>query len=571
MVDTPTSEVFVAPKLAMSPAMSPAMNSNVPQLIHKGKNIFTVDDVVGISIDIFAEPTRRIPEGQVLVVKRGTSLSREEWIAWFKLIFHLLVTYLVVTQFLGPISAACVLVGLAIFSPELRQYAEKELFLKSQDVIRYFSKLGVYSFFWLLCTWIAPRYGWLTFFTCTFFSGLLLYFKAETLSDWFAISADKTWRRPSATYPLVVKYDVDELPEMLRLREELLSCDPWRRKMQYISVGAYWVEALCSMALPTDVYNNPNARFLSYIFFSYFLPLIFTVQVVGIIGPRVLRYHLHLLMLVRADVGVRIVRFITAVIEWELPEIVFSLWHLLMTPFAVVYSWTNTLSDWLLPFDEGLVYVKAKLEHLKFVLQPFSALINLVLQLVRGVGMLFGGPVAQVVRFISSWATRLRNVNNAARIVAVNQTLRKMNAIVSPTRSSPSRVVSSPYMRALFQSRSLDEGSPMSAPWGYREPDNRDFSRRRSRSFGGHPSPSKRTKDQEESDRDRHSSENHCYDQEYPTDSKSDFSNNHHQSPDSGDSGHNLPRRRPGTRIRSTSECLDEELRNSIIEWKKFK
>ena len=83
--------------------------------------------------------------------------------------------------------------------------------------------------------------------------------------------------------PKVFEYAQEDISQMLALREQLNTHPQWKTKMADIAVFSFWVETAMSALLHKEIYNFHKTRKYLHYFLTYFLPVVFTFQVVGIV------------------------------------------------------------------------------------------------------------------------------------------------------------------------------------------------------------------------------------------------------------------------------------------------
>lgn len=345
--------------------------------------------------------------------------------------------YLGACQIVGAVTAALLYIGAIHFHQELSRYCLNEYGIPYRQQLEYLSIGGIVSFFLTLTFWFVPVFfSWKVQLTVGLFSALVLFLETRShfLQQWFGLSGD--WKIPEINYPIQISFNEDEMANLFKVRGQLKELC-WE-KICHLVVGSYWSEAVCSVIFYRDIYNSRRARFLGYIFFNFLLPAIFAIQVSGIAYPVIRKHYLRFQNHVRTDFGVRFGAFFGSQFHFQVPAKLQAVFDALQAPVIKLAAWGSVISSWLIPFDEGFVYIKAKLYSIKVMLDPVVWAAKYILDMVRQVGGVFGPRVTLVVQFMFRWGSRLASLNRTATNLHYNPTLRKIKKnvddIVSPTQ-----------------------------------------------------------------------------------------------------------------------------------------
>ncbi len=331
------------------------------------------------------------------------------------LTLHLVMILYVLGHWVGPFTAVGVVAMLSGMQVVDRQAK-----------VEAFSQLALLCLAYVFSLKICPLFLglWLSVLVFLALLTLLVWKRHVILAH---VSLDPTWRMPSVTRPIIITFKREDLGDMLDVRRRLFDLPEWRERMLYVSIGSYWVETISSALLASSLYNSRRWRFASYIFFAYVLPIIFALQVMGIVVPWLWRQHLVFMALVRADVLVVVLRSIFGTLAFlRVPEVLVQIYDALVQPFQAVSRVFATISSWLVPFDEAYIYVRAKLQPFSVIFTPVEVLFEwLVTGATRVVGVL-STPVTWSVQFVSTWAARLSRADRVAHMMRENPNVRKI-------------------------------------------------------------------------------------------------------------------------------------------------
>lgn len=357
-----------------------------------------------------------------------TTPSRVEWKTWLLLMFDLLMVSLVGCQLVGPITTVVMTVSAMHYRRPLAKFLEHECQWDPQQQTQHFALAVLVCTFWILATWITPLlFNWIVSTLVLIALTALLFWKKDALVCRVALHPD--WRMPSVSRPIIVNFPRAELSDMLLVREQLFLLPSWRNRMLLVSVGSYWVETISSGLLYSDIYNSRRARFISFLFFTYVLPVVFALQVLGLVGPWLWRKHLIFMALVRADFSVKLLRFFLRSFSFlHVPEVVYSILDMLSMPAVVMAQFFSTISSVLVPFDKAITYVQARLQPFRIMFLPLQMAVTALFNTVASLFGSVSGPFFMFIRFSSTWASRLCNADRVAARMRENPTFRKINS-----------------------------------------------------------------------------------------------------------------------------------------------
>ena len=387
-----------------------------------------LSSVVGISFKVYI-PFSAPAKGQVVIVRRGRTLSRADWVCWATLVALSLGIYGVLFHLLGPITSGALLATIAHYRHEIREHLESTHRLPYALQVEWFSALGFYALFLLLIFKGALPLGWRAFFTATLIGGSLVFWLLPAVQRALNLSA---WSIPSVLRPIQLDFPEGEIDAMLAERRRLLTLSPeLREKVTKVCVGSYWVETVCSLLLYSEVYNSHKARKIGSAFFNYALPVVFAVQITAQNAPRLASWLGWLTASVRADFGVVVLKYLLATIDLLIDVRRIRAIDTIITSVHDITSyiglWTAYVSSWLAPVDEAFTYIYAKFAPIQQLLSPiynvFGRLVRSILELAQHLK----APMQQVLHLIvvagktlALYAERLRKLNVSSDKVEID-------------------------------------------------------------------------------------------------------------------------------------------------------
>jgi hypothetical protein len=382
------------------------------------------------SFNIFAEQTRSKVEGQMLIVRQAHALAYEEWASWVKLFVQLCATFQLLTLLIGPITSLILLWIVLHFHQEIYLHVNKEYKLSRTDLINVWSSIGIWALFTSICiTFFWPK--GLKIFLSTFFGGGILLFSLHSSALKF-MGLPKDWTVPTLSRPICIAFDTEvgcthtfspmgsthscmpcmhithaftpqaEIMELIGVRRRLLEFESFRFRIQNVAVGSFWVETVCSVLLYHEIYNNPKARYIGRICFTYILPIITTIEVFSTLMPKLAHYVGLLVDSVTADYGIVAGRIFwnTATAFVSLPRFAFTdrLFAYIGTVTSVFGEWAAYISSWIAPFDEALTYIRAKFVPIQVLLGPVFSLLYRLGDVVRALFVSLAMPLQAALR-----------------------------------------------------------------------------------------------------------------------------------------------------------------------------
>eukprot|EP00039_Didymoeca_costata_P004062 m.71130 g.71130 ORF g.71130 m.71130 type:complete len:625 (+) comp12215_c0_seq2:481-2355(+) len=409
---------------------SAMLSSNLPQeLILKDGVIVKYSDIVGLQITVYAEGRIR-SAGKMHIVTRSKSLSRLEWWSCFRLLVNALCIVLVLSQFVGPITTIASLAFIT-FIPKTQDWKSIciQEFGSLDKALMYITKTSFCCFLWIVSTWLIPFFvgGWLLRLIFLVSCGVVVWFKLDkALIYWPRLDMDQTWRFPKPQYPIILDYEQQEISEMLQLRESLLKCPLWRKKTRDVSMGSYWVESIASTLLHREIYNSREARRTLHYFLTYFLPVIFTFQVFGLIRPWLISGQVFFVSRLRRDSLVLLGNYIVGIWKPYTPQILVDAISTVLMPLYYTSAFLEMLGRWLTPFDEAIIYARAKLQPFISLTTPIWNLMRPLVSVVAEVIVGMQNALLVIVKLVTAWANRLRNANITLSRMQGNETVKKL-------------------------------------------------------------------------------------------------------------------------------------------------
>lgn len=256
-------------------------------------------DVCAMAINVFADVGRSEVEGEVLIVPKAKSLSRDEWISWVHMLLLNLSMVAFLAKLFGPITAVVIVASTIMMRDEIDGHLVKEFQLAPENLHDCKAAMGLSAF---VANAVMLAGSWTTALGVS----AVLCVLAAIARDIFVLPTGFRYIAP--TRPIVVSYPESEIPALLAFRREGRNNPLARSKLEHLAVGSYWAEMVLSVLLYHDVYNSLKLRRAARFFLVFALPIIFAFQVMYTLSPRFLLFLAHVQQSVGADYGVRFVR-----------------------------------------------------------------------------------------------------------------------------------------------------------------------------------------------------------------------------------------------------------------------
>jgi len=378
--------------------------------------------IVGIRFDIFYEGQMKKSYGQVLLVRRSDGLMLEQWKSWIWLIVHTFVLWLVTSQLIGPVAALAVIAALgpAVYkeaaswseaasplgSPPLMgrltecamgsgtdsgvdgatiparrarmKLAEGQLLAEAPDPIRVVSLASICGFLWIVCTWIVPRLArraggdtvaQVAMTLACVAAIALVRDRHDALVERFGINIVEAM--PALRKPDCIQFKQHEIGVMLEAREAIMNLpnDPqFYRRMRNLSVGSFWVETVLSSLMPRQIYNSIPFRRGLYFFLNFVMPVLFALQVFGVIRPHLSNFKIVLVTSLQQD-------WLLRAVHWVVDRHLYTgdFLYLKAIVNTCVY-WTSTVLNHVAEVVQAAEYARLKLKRLGESTQVLSLL-----------------------------------------------------------------------------------------------------------------------------------------------------------------------------------------------------
>lgn len=156
------------------------------------------------SFDVFVTATIYPAQGQVLVVKKGKTLSLSDWVPWATMWTLLLSVYGWLWVLVGPVTAAFLLGIGATLRRDVQDHLKNNQKMSSQEQVEFFTGIGFLALAALLCFKLALPLGYTPFLVALAVCGVFLFFRLKATQKRLGLSS---WHVPSITRPICVLYE----------------------------------------------------------------------------------------------------------------------------------------------------------------------------------------------------------------------------------------------------------------------------------------------------------------------------------------------------------------------------
>lgn len=168
---------------------------------------------------------------------------------------------------------------------------------------------------------------------------------------------------PALSYPLSFRYLNEEMKEFSTLR----TLTTEHTSLANVMIANPHLEAICSMLVPSEAYNNVRVRFVTGCFFQYILPLLSVIQMLLNLSPPVFKFLFYIFHSVRYDFLVSTFGTIAQLFRFELIDRVGNFVYQYTTNIVAWFSW---LAIPFVEFDRWSTYLFARLQMLFLMFVP---------------------------------------------------------------------------------------------------------------------------------------------------------------------------------------------------------
>ena len=378
------------------------------------RDVLPKDVTAFFRFNMYAEKSRDRVLSQVLIVKRAASLELTAWMSWMRIVLGLLPLFLLVSMLIGPLSAAIGTFCILRMSDVIVATFQERCNVPKPELMYWFNVVAALAVFLFFAVWIGILISWLPSLALSGLTVALLFRQFHQDPDGFLQWRLHEYPTPKLTYPIEVFYDQDDMHAMFTFRNAIFKHH--RARVALVSTGSYIVEALCSMILPSPVYNSPRMRSALHYFLGYFMPVIFAFKFAFIVYPLTLHSWLSYFWkdAVIGFVGV-LLTFVLSIFQFILHGI-YLLFGGDNGPFVVFTYISNNTSLWwayfmhsvgfVLSIDEGLVYFRTKTREFVTIFSPLIAMGT------QAFNALVTGPFKFVIELIVRTVNANANLGN---------------------------------------------------------------------------------------------------------------------------------------------------------------
>ncbi|CAM9482756.1 unnamed protein product [Chrysoparadoxa australica] len=259
---------------------------------------------------VCCESMRERAVGQVTVVQKLHPAPLHVSLSWLLLLFLTATLAIFTWCRLGPVSCACS-VSLWCSNAILRRRDAQPGSAASRTLL-----LLLPPALWLAWLMPAMRsfHPSLVALGCTLAAAavaLILIWPFEETPHWckHALLACQGWTIPSLPRPVippVIQFDQEELADMFEVKTQLCDEEVTRGLIQRNWVANSYAEAAMSFVLPCCLYNSHRFRHTAHIFLSYLLPVSTVLQGLGALVPFLHSHTAVLLASANSDAGLKI-------------------------------------------------------------------------------------------------------------------------------------------------------------------------------------------------------------------------------------------------------------------------
>jgi hypothetical protein len=190
-----------------------------------------------------------------------------------------------------------------------------------------------------------------------------------------------------------------EISVLLETREAIMNQpdDPlFYRRTHNLSVGSFWVETVMSSLTPQQIYNSIRFRRGLYIFLNFVMPVLFALQMFGIIRPYLRSFQIVLVTSLQQDWLLRVLR-------WVLDRHLFTADFLyLNTILETAMLWTGTILERVAEVVQTAEYARLKLKRLGESTQVLTMLGEAAWNVFASIGEVFVSIASLLAQIITS-------------------------------------------------------------------------------------------------------------------------------------------------------------------------